>query len=91
MKLWSLDHEAALIPKVTIKEDHSESIIWNLHVAFPIALVCRDTNVLDVYHLVSVLLKNFVRGARELTGGKVASLGRVWNCFFLHKNRPFDT
>ena len=28
------------------------------------------------------------RGARELMGGKVASLGRVWNWFFLHKKRP---
>ena len=68
MKLWSLDHDAALIPKVTIKEDHSESIIWNLHVAFPIALVCRDTNVLDVYHLVSALLKNFVSGSARANG-----------------------
>ena len=41
-----------LISKVLIKEDNSESIIWNLHVAFPIALVCRDNNILDVYHLV---------------------------------------
>ena len=29
-----------------------------------------------------------MRGARELMGGKVASLGRVWNRFSLHKNRP---
>ena len=26
----------------------------------------------------------------ELTGGRIVSLGQVWNQFFLHKNRPFD-
>ena len=31
-----------------------------------------------------------IRGARELTGGKVASLGQVGSQLFLHKNYQFE-
>ena len=33
--------------------------------------------------------ERFKQGAQELTGGKVASLGKVWVRFFLLKNWPF--
>ena len=36
-----------------IGENNSESIIWNIHLAFPLALVCRDNETLDIYHLES--------------------------------------
>ena len=36
------------------------------------------------------VIHGFGRGARELTGVKVASLGQTWYRFFLLKNRPFE-
>ena len=48
LQLWSiLDVKSKLI----IRENTSESIIWNLQLAYPLALVCRDNEILDIYHL----------------------------------------
>ena len=31
-----------------IKEESSESIIWNIHLCHPLALICRDNELLDM-------------------------------------------
>ena len=48
LQLWTI---ADMKSKLIIRENKSESIIWNLHLAYPLALVCRDNEVLDIYHL----------------------------------------
>ena len=48
LQLWSISDVQS---KLIIKENTSESIIWNLQLAYPLALVCRDNEILDVYHL----------------------------------------
>ena len=50
LQLWSLDDVSSMN---VIIENTSESIVWNLHLAYPLALVCRDNENLDVYHLES--------------------------------------
>jgi hypothetical protein len=56
VQLWNIN-EDNILPNSTMRETSSESIIWNLHLAFPLALVCRDNETLDVYHLVSEFYK----------------------------------
>lgn len=53
LQVWNIVAED-LAPSSTMRENTSESIIWNLYLAFPLALVCRDNETLDVYHLVSM-------------------------------------
>ena len=48
LQLWSI---ADVQSQAIIRENTSESIIWNLQLAYPLALVCRDNEILDVYHL----------------------------------------
>ena len=48
LQLWSI---VDVKSKLIIRENTSESIIWNLQLAYPLALVCRDNEVLDIYHL----------------------------------------
>ena len=48
IQLWSIKD---LNSELVIRENTSESIIWNLQLAYPLALVCRDNEVLDIYHL----------------------------------------
>jgi len=47
-KLWRADDFEVV--KV-IKEESSESIIWNIHLSHPLALICRDNELLDMYNL----------------------------------------
>jgi len=47
-KLWRADDFEVV--KV-IKEESSESIIWNIHLCHPLALICRDNELLDMYNL----------------------------------------
>jgi WD40 repeat protein len=37
--------------KILFEKAQSESIIWSIHLAFPLALLCHDNEILDVYHL----------------------------------------
>ena len=53
VQIWNIQGEE-LLQNHTIREENSESIIWNLHLAYPLALVCRDNEILDIYHLVSL-------------------------------------
>ena len=48
IQLWSMEE---VEPLKVIRENTSESIVWNLHLAYPLTLVCRDNEVLDVYDL----------------------------------------
>ena len=50
--VWNIESDN-LIQDYVMGENNSDSIIWNLHLAFPLALVCRDNETLDVYHLES--------------------------------------
>ena len=50
LQLWSLKE---VVPLKVIRENTSESIVWNLHLAYPLTLVCRDNEILDIYHLES--------------------------------------
>lgn len=52
VQVWSIS-EDDLLPCSTMRENSSESIIWNIHLAFPLALICRDNETLDIYHLES--------------------------------------
>ena len=61
VQIWNIQGEE-LHQNHTIREENSESIIWNLHLAYPLALVCRDNEILDIYHLVSFnLTKNTLK------------------------------
>ena len=60
---------------------------------FTIAVVKSKTTTWNNHHLKFLMIGAWLRfhksrqwGARELTGGKVAPLGRVWNQFLVHKN-----
>ena len=55
-QVWSIDETQTLTSDVIIKEDNCESIIWNLHIAYPLALVCRDNSILDLYQLVNIFI-----------------------------------
>ena len=52
VQVWSIS-EDDLLPCSTMRENSSESIIWNIHLAFPLALICRNNETLDIYHLES--------------------------------------
>jgi len=47
-KLWSAENFDTV--KI-IKEESNESIIWNIHLKYPLALICRDNDCLDLYNL----------------------------------------
>eukprot|EP00090_Calanus_glacialis_P004077 TRINITY_DN13023_c0_g1_i1.p1 TRINITY_DN13023_c0_g1~~TRINITY_DN13023_c0_g1_i1.p1 ORF type:complete len:713 (+),score=103.45 TRINITY_DN13023_c0_g1_i1:114-2252(+) len=47
-KIWSADNFDVV--KI-IKEESNESIIWNIHLKYPLALICRDNECLDLYNL----------------------------------------
>ena len=34
-----------------MKENCNQSIIWNIHLVYPLALICRDNESLDLYNL----------------------------------------
>lgn len=36
-----------------MKENCNQSIIWNIHLVYPLALICRDNESLDLYNLQS--------------------------------------
>ncbi|XP_023331508.1 F-box/WD repeat-containing protein 11 [Eurytemora carolleeae] len=47
-KLWNtIDFSVEKI----ITEDNNPAIIWSVHLQYPIALVCRDNEVVDIYNL----------------------------------------
>ena len=63
-KIWKIDNfEVVKIIKVTrlraaprlvhvsLKENCNQSIIWNIHLVYPLALICRDNESLDLYNL----------------------------------------
>jgi len=47
-KIWSAENFDVV--KI-IKEESNESIIWNIHLKYPLALICRDNECLDLYNL----------------------------------------
>ena len=75
LKLW----DAATLEEVrVIKEECSESIVWNLHLRHPLALVCRDSDCLDLYSLdTAARAKSLKHEAKvlcaSLHGGKIVS------------------
>ena len=50
--IWNIQGEEVL-QDYTMGENSSDSIIWNLFLAYPLALVCRDNETLDIFHLES--------------------------------------
>ena len=36
---------------IVLQENCNESIIWNIHLKYPLALICRDNECLDLYNL----------------------------------------
>ena len=64
-KIWKIDNfEVVKIIKVrrllavpllfqdiSLKENCNQSIIWNIHLVYPLALICRDNESLDLYNL----------------------------------------
>ena len=55
VQVWKIQGEK-LIEDFAILDGTSESIIWNLFMAYPLALVCRDNETLNIMHLVRLSL-----------------------------------
>lgn len=50
--IWNIEDDNVL-QDYSIGDNNSDSIIWNIHLASPLALICRDNDTLDIYHLES--------------------------------------